>query len=90
MSLSTLHSCFDGYSDRILDQQILTVHTGYWAGYYAMSKHPKDTSYVIKKMIEGQSKKTQKHAPDIDVEAFLDMEARFAEKLTDQRGDSIE
>ena len=55
-----------------------------------MSKHPKDTSYVIKKMIEGQSKKTQKHAPDIDVEAFLDMEARFAEKLTDQRGDSIE
>lgn len=79
-----LRACIAGYEDRLFDSQVLAVHSGYWAGYYGNAKKPKSLSSVIKAMINKRSKATQhtsKHVDDVNVQAFLDKERSFKERV---------
>ena len=75
----------DGYSDRLFDQQIIAVQAGYWAGYYNKAKHPKNIKTILTTMLrkrQNAEKKVKAPAPEVDVEAFLAMEQRFKEKMS--------
>ena len=75
----------DGYSDRLFDQQIIAVQAGYWAGYYSKAKHPKNIKTILTTMLrkrQNAEKKVKAPAPEVDVEAFLAMEQRFKEKMS--------
>lgn len=92
MSLDMVQACIDGYKDSILDSQIIAVQTGYWAAYYANSKHPRSVHSVAESMMKKQQQshhkttKTNAPRPDVDVEAFLAREARFQAKRRKQQG----
>lgn len=75
----------DGYSDHLFDQQVIAVQTGYWAGYYSKAKHPKNIKTILTTMLrkrQNAEKKVKTPAPEVDVEAFLAMEQRFKEKMS--------
>lgn len=65
--------------------QLLQVHAGYWSGYYTNSRHAKSIKDVTNKMVREKEKATskykQKHADEVDVEAFLAREQSFLERL---------
>lgn len=76
MSLDVLKAVIQGYTDHIFDLQIMSVHQGYWAGYYSRAKKPKNPESVVKKMLKAKGKddnkrSKQKKAEDVDVESFL-------------------
>lgn len=89
MSLDMFQAVVSGYSDRLLDMQILSVQTGYWAAYYVGSKRPKLPRDVAASMLRAhkKSKSQQKTvavstpASAADVDTFLAREARFKAKL---------
>ena len=73
-----------GYADHLFDMQALAVQSGYWAGYYGKTKHPKHPKDILAKMSHQrarQSGESRGSAPDVDVEAFLAMERRFKERM---------
>ena len=78
MSLDVFKAVVRGYSDHIFDLQILSVHQGYWAGYYSRAKKPKSLDTILKKLLKAKSKdhikKSQKKATDVDVDTFLKRE----------------
>lgn len=88
MSLDVLKSVIQGYGDAILDQQILALQSGFWSAYYANAKHPKPLSKVAEEMVRRHNCKVESHIstpkPDVDVEAFLEMEAQFRTRLEHQ------
>lgn len=90
-----LTAYIQGYSDRMVDQQILAVQSGYWSAYYTNSKHPKAMSSIAEKIVrnheQSMSKAINKPKADVDVEAFLAQEALFQAKLSESRkvGESI-
>ena len=90
MSLDVFTAYTKGYADRLLDQQILAMQTGHWAAYFVGSKHPKSPKELAKSMQMAHAKqdaKTQNPSaprPDVDVENFLEMEARFKAKMEQQ------
>lgn len=84
MSLEVFQVCLHGYTDRLLDQQILGVQQGYWAGYYSRAKKPKSVQSVVQKLVrtkikEHKSSKIEK--PEVDVQAFRDMEEKFQKRM---------
>lgn len=89
MSLDVFQAVVRGYSDRLLDMQILSVQSGYWAAYYIGSKHPKKPKDVAASMLRAHVKSEDKQqnvavstpAPAVDVDTFLAREARFKAKL---------
>lgn len=88
LSLDVLQAYIRGYGDRILDQQILAVQSGYWSAYYANVKHPKQVGRIAEDMVRRHkledAKKLSAPKPDVDVDAFLEMEAQFMAKLEQQ------
>lgn len=81
-----LKTYIQGYSDRLFDQQILSVQTGYWAAYYSNAKHPKPLKILIAEMTHNKNKTEQKKSknvtkPEVDVNAFLEQEERFLKRL---------
>lgn len=75
----------DGYSDHLFDQQVIAVQAGYWAGYYSKAKHPKNIKTILTTMLrkrQNAEKKVKTPAPEVDVEAFLAIEQRFKEKMS--------
>ena len=85
MSLDMFQAYVTGYSDRLFDQQVLAVQAGYWAGYYSKAKHPKNIKTILTSMLQQRQrseKRVNTPAPDVDVEAFLAMEQRFKERLS--------
>lgn len=80
MSLDVFKACTQGYADRMFDQQILGVCSGYWAGYYGRGKNPKSVKSVVEKMIRKRNKSSE-HSEEVDVVAFQAMEERFKQKL---------
>ena len=79
MSLDVLKAVIQGYSDHIFDLQLLSVHQGYWSGYYNRAKKPRNLESVLKKMFKAKEKSTekpskQKKVEDVDVASFLAME----------------
>ena len=83
MSLEVLYAYIKGYSDRLLDQQIIAVTTGYWSGYYSNAKHAIKVSKVISNLYKNHrsDKRRKPHADTVDVDAFLDRETAFYKKL---------
>lgn len=89
MSLDVFRAVVKGYSDRLLDMQILSVQTGYWAAYYVGSKHTKKPKDVAASMLQAHMKSEDRQqkvavsapAPAADVDTFLAREARFKAKL---------
>lgn len=79
MSLDVFQAYVNGYTDHMFDLQLLTVHSGFWAGYYSNSKHPKSVKSIMTTLqAKRDSSRTGKaHASTVDVEAFLAMEAKF-------------
>lgn len=88
MSLDVVQAVVRGYGDRILDQQIIAVQTGYWSAYYAGAKHPKPVHKIAEDMMrkhtQQDAKTTSAPKPTVDVEAFLEMEAQFQARLAQQ------
>lgn len=79
MSMDVLRAVIQGYSDRMFDMQLLTVHQGYWSGYFNKARKPKSLESLLKKMLNARNKKERKnsghpHAEDVDVAAFLERE----------------
>lgn len=86
MSLDMFKAYTQGYSDRLFDLQILSVQSGYWAAYYSNAKHPKSLNSLITEMTRRKNETEQKSSknvvkPEVDVEAFLELERRFRDKL---------
>lgn len=85
MSLDMVRACIAGYSDRLLDEQLVALQTGYWAGYYNNAKHPKSVKSFTEAMLRTHNQqdatKTSAPKPDVDVEAFLAKEAKFKARL---------
>ena len=85
MSLDVFKACARGYADHIFDLQLVGVQQGYWAGYYSSAKKPKPLKYVIDKLFKarrkGEHDSQTVEKPDVDVDAFLAMEAQFNAKL---------
>ncbi len=85
MSLDVFRACSKGYQDRVFDQQLLGVQTGYWAGYYQRAKKPTPLKSIIEKMLRRrdteEARAKQKHVDEVDVEAFLAMEANFKSRM---------
>lgn len=83
MSLDVFRAYQEGYADHMFDEQLMTVHTGFWAGYYSNSKHPKSVSSILTSLQNKRDKvrNGQQHADTVDVDAFLEMEAKFNSML---------
>ena len=79
MSLDEFTAVVAGYNERLYDQQEISVHTGYWAGYYSGANRKKPVKTIIEKMEKARYKSTGVRAPDVDVDAFLEKERRFQE-----------
>ena len=88
MSLDMVKAVVQGYGDRLLDHQIIALQTGYWSAYYAGAKHPKPVHVIAADMSQRHSKQSRADTtttkPDVDVDAFLEMEAQFKAKLEQQ------
>nr|DAT31928.1 MAG TPA: hypothetical protein [Caudoviricetes sp.] len=85
MSLDVFQACARGYADHIFDLQLVGVQQGYWAGYYSSAKKPKPLKYIMDKLFKARRKGEHDaqtvEKPDVDVDAFLAMEAQFNAKL---------
>lgn len=90
MSLDMFNAYVLGYSDSLLDKQIIAMQTGHWAAYFVGSKHPKNPKDLAEKMHAEHAKQGAKcqnfsaPRPEVDVEAFLETEAKFKAKLEQQ------
>ena len=85
MSFDMLQACIQGYSDHMFDMQLLGIQQGYWAGYYSNSKKPKPLKYILDKMARAHNKQGAEIL-DVDVDAFLQMERDFKQKLKQRSG----
>ena len=92
MSMPMFKACVAGYEDRLFDLQLLSVHSGYWSGYYTNSKKPKPLKRVLESMVDkrDQSRSPNRHADTVDVDAFLAMERKFKSRAREQYGDEGE
>ena len=84
MSLEVFNAYVEGYGDRLFDQHVLAVQAGYWAGYYNRAKHPKSIKSVLTSMLHKRQQTDRgikTPAPEVDVEAYLEMERKFQERM---------
>ena len=82
LNFDTFNAVVEGYTDRVFDQQLITVQTGYWSGYYSNSKHPKSVDSIMMKMIDSRRKSSKSNVSEIDVEEFLRREEAFNARLS--------
>jgi hypothetical protein len=91
MSLDVLKAYVKGYGDRMLDNQIIALQSGYWSAYYVGAKHPKPVHKITEDLMRRHQAQDAKNLstpkPDVDVEAFLEMEAQFNARLKQQGGE---
>lgn len=88
MSLDVFQAYIAGYEARLFDNQILAVQVGYWAGYYGRHKKPKSIKTILSSMMNKRKRSLNKGKvtkPEVDVEAFLEMEAQFKRKQNKQK-----
>lgn len=92
MSLDMVQAVINGYRDRMLDNQIIAVQSGYWSAYYSGAKHPKPVHKIAEDMVrrhkQQDAKKMSTPKPDVDVDAFLEMEAQFKARMNNKAGDA--
>lgn len=81
LSLEQVNAVVAGYSDRLIDNEITAVMTGYYTGHYSNARHPKSPATFVKKIYDShkkaENKRSKKHknvdAPN--VELFQRLEA---------------
>lgn len=80
LDMCQFNAVVDGYSERLLDMQEISVHTGYWSAYFS-SRKPKSLKQILEKMhsfrnlpAEGGLQHTQVMP---DIERFLERQERF-------------
>lgn len=92
MSLDMVQAVIKGYGDRILDNQIIALQSGYWSAYYSGVKHPKPVHKIAEDMVrrhkQSDAKKLSTPKPDVDVAAFLEMEAQFNARMSNKAGET--
>lgn len=88
MSLDMVQAVISGYGDRMLDNQIIALQSGYWSAYYSGARHPKPVHKIAEDMVrrhkQQDAKKLSAPKPDVDVDAYLEMEAQFKARLEQQ------
>lgn len=88
MSLDMVQAVVNGYGDRMIDNQIIALQSGYWSAYYSGAKHPKPVHKVAETMVtrhkQQDARRMSAPKPDVDVDAYLEMEAQFKAKLEQQ------
>lgn len=77
LNLGQVQAVIDGYSERIVDDTIQSVWTGYYAAYF-FSKHPKKPTEVIQKILKAksQNKSLSVNRELVDMDAELDLIAQ--------------
>ena len=78
LNLGQVQAVIDGYSERILDDTIQSVWTGYYASYF-FRKHPKKPTEIIQKLLQETSKKYSSQVSlkrDIDMDAEIELFAK--------------
>ena len=78
LNLGQVRAVIDGYSERILDDTIQSVWTGYYASYF-FSKHPKKPTEIIQKVLQETPKKYPNQVSlkrDIDMDAEIELFAK--------------
>lgn len=82
--MEVFRACIEGYSDRLFDEQVLAIQTGYWAGYYNRARKPKPVKAVLESLMRKKTKQVASKsvkAPEVDVDAFLAQEQMFLQRL---------
>lgn len=91
LNLGQVQAVIDGYSDRMLDENIQAIWTGYYAAYF-FSKHPKKPADIIQKLLAEQSKNRSSQrtikAP-VDMDAELDLIAKRDLAFLEARGGKL-
>ena len=75
LNLGQVQAVIDGYSERILDDTIQSVWTGYYASYF-FGKHPKKPTEIIEKLMQEFHKKRYSQASikqDVDMDAEIEL-----------------
>lgn len=70
----------NGYNQRLLDEHVVSIHTGYWSGYYANAKRPKSPTVMAQKLRRASEKAQSNELgakPEVDVDAFQAKEKRL-------------
>lgn len=78
LNLGQVQAVIDGYSERILDDTIQSVWTGYYASYF-FGKHPKKPTEIIEKLMQEFHKKRYSQASlkqDVDMDAEIELFAK--------------
>ena len=92
MSMDMFQSCLQGYSDLLFDQQLLGLQSGYWAGYYGNPnmKRPKPLKQIIQMLVRNKEKADKQlkgaviNKPEVNVDAYLELERQFHERAAQQ------
>lgn len=91
LNFGQVQAVIDGYSDRMLDENIQAIWTGYYAAYF-FSKHPKKPADIIQKLLAEQSKnRSSKHSikAPVDMDAELDLIAKRDLAFLEARGGKL-
>lgn len=83
LNLGQVRAVIDGYSERILDDTIQSVWTGYYASYF-FGKHPKKPTEIIASLIasnktssSGSNKKSDSTDIYAEIEKFAQRDLAF-------------
>ena len=86
LNLGQVQAVIDGYSERILDDTIQSVWTGYYASYF-FGKHPKKPTEIIEKVMQEFHKKRYSQASlkqevhmDAEIELFAKRDLAFLQE----------
>ena len=88
LNLGQVQAVIDGYSERILDDTIQSVWTGYYASYF-FGKHPKKPTEIIEKLMQEFHKKRYSQASlkqDVDMDAEIELFAKRDLAFLQERG----
>lgn len=78
LNIGQVQAVIEGYSDRLIDQTVQAVWTGYYAAYF-FSKHPKKPTEIIQKLLSEKSHGDSSRSDskfNTDLEAEVDLFAQ--------------
>ena len=88
LNLGQVQAVIHGYSDRIIDRQVLAVWSGYYSAYFSNAKHPKKPTEIIKRILNEYSKgdssrgnTTKEVDMDAELELFAQRDLRFLDMM---------
>lgn len=79
LNLGQVQAVIEGYSERITDDTIQSIWTGYYASYFFSKNHKKPTE-VIERLLQSRSQhlatKNRHNVHDIDIDAEIELMAK--------------